>query len=277
MNSIVNSILTLLNVILLSSSGSHFVLGKKVIPKDTDSIATKTLFAKLKEIDNALFDSKTFEGTTKINYRLLQPKMLKSKKKYPLVVIFHGSGAIGTDNQKQLQALPKLWAQPEIRDKYPAYVISVQFPTRSSNYSLDSSRNVLTSKSEPCLETVFQLIDALKTDFSIDPKRIYVMGYSMGGSTTINALSLRPDLFSAGISFAGIPQFDKIDVLKKKHIWLIHGNKDTDNTIESDLQFYKELGKNSKTLFWELDNTDHSNIISSQFLGDAIPKWLFSK
>jgi predicted peptidase len=277
MNSIVNNILTLINVILLSASSSHYDFGKNLIPKDNDSIATKALFAKIKNIDNDVFDSMSFEGATKINYRFLKPKKVKSNKKYPLVVIFHGSGAIGTDNLKQLQALPKLWAQPEIRDKYPAYVIAIQFPTRSSNYSLDSSRNVLTSKSEPCLETVFQLIDSLKTDFQIDKKRIYAMGYSMGGSTTINALSLRPDLFAAGISFAGIPQFDTIDVLKNKPMWLIHGNKDTENTIDSDVQFYNELGENSKTLFWELDNTDHGSIISSQFLGDAIPKWLLSK
>jgi predicted peptidase len=277
MNTIANDILTLFNIILLSVTSTQYDFGKKLIPKDNDSIATQTAFSKINAIENDQFEAKTFDGTTKINYRLLQPKKIKTNKKYPLVVLFHGSGAIGTDNQNQLQALSKLWAQPEIRDDYPAYVIAVQFPTRSSNYSLDSNRNVLTSKSEPCLETVFQLIETMKTDLPIDKKRIYVMGFSMGGSTTINALSLRPDLFAAGISFAGIPQFDKIDELKNKPIWLIHGNKDTDNTIQSDIQFYNELGKNSKTLFWELDDTNHGNIISAQFLGDEIPKWLFSK
>ncbi|MFC4740500.1 dienelactone hydrolase family protein [Flavobacterium ponti] len=251
-------------------------LNKQLIPKETDTSATKNLLTKIRGIDKNLFEAKRYTKNTTINYRFLQPKTIVTNKKYPLVIVFHGSGAIGTDNEKQLWTMAKLWAEPTIQSKYPAFVLAPQFPTRSSNYTLDASRNVLTSKSEPCLETVFQLIDSLKTTLPIDLKRIYIVGYSMGASTTINALSLRPDLFAAAVSFAGIPQFDKMDVLKNKPIWIIHGNKDTDNTIESDLLFFEELKYNSKILFWELDGIGHEDIIGASFLGEAIPKWLFS-
>lgn len=249
---------------------------KKLIPKETDTTATKNLLAKIRGIDKNLFEAKTYSNNTTINYRFLSPKTIETNKKYPLVIVLHGSGAIGTDNEKQLWTMAKLWAEPTIQSKYPAFVVAPQFPTRSSNYTLDKNRNVLTSKAEPCLETVFQLIDSLKTTLPIDLKRIYVVGYSMGASTTINALSLRPDLFAAAVTFAGIPQFDKIDVLKSKSIWLIHGNKDIENTIESDLQFFEALKYNPKIRFWELEGIGHEDIITSQFLGDAIPKWLFS-
>lgn len=251
-------------------------LNKQLIPKVTDTTATKNLLAKIRSIDNNLFESKTYTNNTTINYRFLQPKTTETNKKYPLVIVFHGSGAIGTDNEKQLWTMAKLWAEPTIQSNYPAFVVVPQFATRSSNYTLDTSRNVLTSKSEPCLETVFKLVDSLKTKLPIDFKRVYVVGYSMGASTTINALSLRPDLFAAAVTFAGIPQFDKIDVLKNKPIWLIHGNKDTDNTINSDLQFFEELKYNPKIRFRELDGVGHEDIISAPFLGDAVPKWLFS-
>jgi len=267
----------LVSFLLLSCTNTQKIAEKQLIPKETDTTATRNLLAKIRGIDKDLFETKTYSNNTTINYRFLQPKSVETNKKYPLVIVFHGSGAIGTDNEKQLWAMAKLWAEPSIQSKYPAFVVAPQFPTRSSNYTLDKNRNVLTSKSEPCLETVFDLIDSLKTILPIDLKRIYVVGYSMGASTTINALSLRPDLFAAGVSFAGIPQFDRIAVLKNKPIWLIHGNKDTDNTIESDLQFFEELKSNPKILFWELEGIGHENIISAPFLGDAIPKWLFSK
>ena len=42
---------------------------------------------------------------------------------------------------------------------------------------------------------------------NIDRDRIYVMGFSMGGATTSNAISKRPDLFAAAINISGISQF----------------------------------------------------------------------
>ena len=45
-----------------------------------------------------------FIGTSKLRmpYRLLTPSALSSGVKYPLVVLFHGSGERGDDNKKQL-------------------------------------------------------------------------------------------------------------------------------------------------------------------------------
>src|ERR1700754_4600631 len=101
-------------------------------------------------VSNNYFEPFTFTGSnhTIIPYRLLRPLTTHKDKttKYPLVLILHSSGAIGTDNTSQLGILAKLWAQPAIRNKYPAYVVAPQFSRRSSNYQMDKSRNVLTSE-----------------------------------------------------------------------------------------------------------------------------------
>jgi predicted peptidase len=68
----------------------------------------------------------------------------KSEDKYPLVVVYHGSGAIGTDNNVQLGLLHKLFASPEIQSKYPAFVLAPQFPTRSSDYKTDTGEKCFT-------------------------------------------------------------------------------------------------------------------------------------
>ncbi len=267
--------LTIMLFTVSCSVGKHGMFNKK---KSTDTTATQQRVAAIKNIEVDLFDSFTFTGhaNTPIQYRLLQPHT-NAAKKFPLVLVFHGSGAVGNDNKKQLGLLAKYWALPTIHQQYAAFVVVPQFATRSSNYFLDSNRQVLTSGPEPCVQTVLQLVDSLKNVLPIDEKRIYVIGYSMGASTAINALTLRPGLFAAGISIAGIPQFDKLQQLSTIPIWMVHGNADTENTIESDLLFFKEmqLQHGNKLLFWELNKTAHNDIVPEMILGNRMASWLF--
>src|ERR1700712_1140900 len=219
--------------------------GQHIVANSADSALSKEAVSSIRSLNNDVFDSASFTGKseTEIKYRLFKPLQGKNvSEKFPLVIVFHSSGRpVGTDNSSQLGVLAKLFANTGIQDKYPAFVLAPQFATRSSDYVLDSSRNVLTSVPRDCLSTVLQLIDSCKQNLNIDNDRIYVVGYSMGGSTVINALSARPELFAAAISISGIPQFDKIQTLTGMPIWLIHGMDDTENPINSDEQFYKEL------------------------------------
>ncbi|MXV53079.1 prolyl oligopeptidase family serine peptidase [Pedobacter sp. HMF7647] len=266
--------------LLTSCSTNKNQFGQTFINYTADTTISKQEVLKIRSLDNDLFDSSTFTGNEKIEikYRLYKPKkeQLTSTEKYPLVVVYHGSGRpIGTDNKSQLGLLQKLFASPDIQKKYPAYVLAPQFPTRSSDYVMDTSRNVLSSIARPSLNSVLQLIDSLKSNLNIDTERIYVVGFSMGGSTVINSLSARPELFAAGISISGIPQFDKINELAAIPIWLIHGIDDTENPINSDEQFYKEMSSNVR--FWKLKATTHDNIFTTQLLGETLPNWLFKQ
>jgi predicted peptidase len=49
-------------------------------------------------------------------YRILRPAELAGGRTHPLVVLFHGSGAIGTDNISQVGPLAKSWASPLLHD-----------------------------------------------------------------------------------------------------------------------------------------------------------------
>ena len=244
------------------------------IEKKSDSIESTIQLQKIKSLDNDLFEAQTFKGKdqTKINYRLFKPKQITTQK-YPLVIVFHGSGAIGTDNKSQLGVLPKLFASPDVQINYPTYVLAPQFSTRSSDYDMDLNRKVLFSKPRNCLNSVIELIDSLKLSLNIDTKRIYLVGFSMGASTVINSVSKRPNLFAAAISIAGIPEFNNLKNFNSTPIWLIHGVDDTENPIKSDEQFFKEM--KNKVKFWKLNGTTHNNVFSTQILGETLPKWLF--
>jgi predicted peptidase len=264
--------------LILSSCAKYRADFGKNIEIDPDSTLSKQKVATIKSVSASLFASGSFSGTNHIpiQYRLLKPiASPKKKEKIPLVVVFHGSNAVGNDNISQLGILAKLWAMPEISTKYPAYILAPQFPTRSSNYVMDKSRGVLTSIPQPPLSVALELIDSLKQTLNIDEKRIYVIGFSMGASSVINVLSAKPELFAAGVSISGIPQFDNVKALSGIPIWLIHGNLDTENPFNSDAQFFKEVSYQNKTRFWEFSGKAHNDIFSSIILGENIPKWLF--
>jgi predicted peptidase len=263
---------------LSSCSSNRSLYGTHRIAKSLDTLYLKQRIAQIKSISPSVFETGAFTGksTPTIKYRLLQPQKKKEdQQKYPLVIVFHGSGATGDDNINQLGVMAKLWADPTIQKKYPAYVLAPQFPGRSSNYVLDSSRNVLKSIPQPCLNTALELIDSLKRTLAIDVNRIYVIGFSMGASSVINSLSARPDLFAAGVSISGIPEFTHVKTLADMPIWLMHGDLDTENPGDSDQQFYKEVSYKNKTRFWLFEGTAHNDIMSIPILGESIPKWLF--
>lgn len=267
--------ISLFSIISFTTAKAQF--GLKIIDNTADAEITDQRIKQIRGLDNNIFEAVVFadsETKTEIKYRLFKP--IQKKKKYPLVVFYHGSGAIGTDNLSQLGLLPKLFANPEIQQKYSAYILAPQFPDRSSDYTMDKDRNLLVSVPRSSLQTVLKLIDSLKKNLNIDENRIYAIGFSMGGSTVINSLSARPDLFAAGISISGIPQFTNIEKLSTIPIWLIHGIDDTENPIKSDEQFYQQISK-KRIRFWKLKATTHDNVFTPQILDNTLPKWLFKQ
>lgn len=233
----------------------------------------------IRAIGNEVFQPFQYTGAGRqvINYRLLAPAKINEQERYPLVLVLHSSGRpIGMDNVSQLGVLAKLWARPDIRARYPAYVVAPQFPVRSSNYTMSPDKNVLVSLPDPCLTTALELIDSLKKVLPIDGRRVYVIGFSMGGSSTINSLSLRPDLFAAAISISGIPAFGQINALAKIPLWIVHGNADHENPMVTDSLFYRELCSlhDRQVRFWEVEHLDH-DIYAGLYKDDVIPRWLF--
>lgn len=258
----------------LAQSDTGYFKTAVTIPRDSITAIRK----KILDLPNNTFTphSSTGRNNITIQYRQLDPLQQKKGRKYPLVVVLHGSNAVGTNNSEQLGILAKFWAQQSIREHYPAYVIAPQFPVRSSNYSHDAQLNTETSVPDPCLSTALQLIDSLKRTLSIDPKRIYIMGMSMGGSGVINSIELRPDLFAAGINISGVAAFNNLNKLKQVPLWITHGNADEENPFQSDWILYQKLKalKTPGLRFWEVDGLKHETFYKL-YATEDIPQWLF--
>ena len=268
-----------LTLILSSCVSRNLKFGNKTEFSDSpDSLVALKKIQAIKSLDYSDFKEGKFKNNNlELSYRFLSPKSIESNKKYPLILVFHGSGAIGINNTSQMGVLSKMWLTPENIEKYPAFVLSPQFPIRSSNYHLDETRNVKASESNEYLDLVLNNIDNLiKSNPHIDKDRIYVMGFSMGGATTMNAISKRPELFAAAINVSGISEFDKMNELKNLPLWIVHGSLDNDNSPKSNFRFFDEMKNQGKVFLWEYKDKYHNNILNADLV-EAIPMWLLKQ
>lgn len=241
-----------------------------------------TRFSETREILNKLsvngFQKKVFtNGATKIPYRFLLPKNFTLTKKYPLVITFHNSSRIGSDNENQLEHLARTWIRDDIFDKFNCFVLAPQFEQRSSTYAQNAEGILIASPSKDAVQ-ILTLIKNIEKEYpNIDLNRIYLIGYSMGASTAQNLINLAPEKFAAIVSIAAVPDFSNLDKLKQKDIWLIHGEKDTSNPYSGSELLYKKMEGNNKLVFTTFKNLQHNNIVIPYLLTDELQKWLFSK
>lgn len=158
----------------------------------------------------------------------------KSNNK-PLFVLFHGAGAMGNDNIKQLFDNIPLYKQILKED---CNILSPQAPF-ASNKGDKFTHNYIKS--------VKKLIDELPIDF--DSQRTYIAGTSFGGFCVWHLAYFYPDSFAAavpvmgGLSFGC--DFEKYDVqrLIKTPLWVAHSSDDTNVRIDSDDYYVTELEK----------------------------------
>lgn len=245
----------------------------------TDSLTSTQTRKQLNDLSAIEYLKQTFnKGHQSINYRLLLPAENSSQMKYPLVITFHNSTRIGTDNERQLEPLARIWLRPDIRREYPAFVIAPQFQTRSSNYYPDSVRHCLISKPSDEVYLLLELIREVKNKYpQIDTNRIYLVGYSMGASTAQNLMNIAPKTFAAMVSIAAVPDFLNINGIRQKSIWLIHGRQDNENPYEGSEHLYRALKGNPDLLFTTYNKLDHNLITIPLLLTAQVPAWLFAR
>jgi predicted peptidase len=220
----------------------------------------------------------TAANDVKILYRLLVPAGSKHEK-LPLVVMMHGSGQIGTDNQKQLGWLARSWAHPDIQPRFPAYVLVPQVPARSADYQPAKDEGLQMSFARPPLEAVMQLIEHTIKNNNVDTSRVYIAGFSMGASGAWNAPVLRPDLFAAALPIAGVaPDRQLANVIAQTPVMIVHGNADNDNPIASDRAMFAALRAlpNPQAQFKEYDGLDH-NVPADMVFATAWREWMFAQ
>lgn len=148
---------------------------------------------------NSLYEKKEFiKGNDTLRYRMLYPLNYEANKKYPLIVFLHGSGERGSENERQLIHGGKLFADSARRQQFPAFVVIPQCPASDfwsrikREPNKEDSLGKFSFPSEepigPSLGLVSQLLDSLAESGTVNTKKIYLGGLSMGGMGTFELL-----------------------------------------------------------------------------------------
>ena len=178
-----------------------------------------------------VFEPRVYESASgmKLPYRLMKPADYNPQTKYPLVIFFHGAGERGDDNTAQLVHGMADFAKDENRSKYPCFVVAPQCPRDRRwvevDWSADSHKQP-EKPSEP-MQLTLDLLPALQKEFSIDSRRIYVTGLSMGGYGTWDIIQRHPKMFAAAAPICGGGDETQADKLVGVPIWAFHGDQDT--------------------------------------------------
>ncbi|WP_343531994.1 prolyl oligopeptidase family serine peptidase [Pedobacter sp.] len=241
-----------------------------------DSAAFSMRKNQLNSLNTKPFEKLTYHTTgTVLPYRLLSPKETKSNATYPLVIALHNSSRLGIDNENQLEPLTRTWLTAEMRTKFPAFVLAPQFENRPTQYAFNETYQVMTATPQKNLQALLELVIKISKNPQIDAKRIYLIGYSMGGSTALHLLNQKPTLFAAAIAVAGVPDFSNLTRIRNKPIWLIHGKQDDDNPFLGSEKLFEKLKGNTKARFTIYENLNHHTITYPLLTTDELAKWLF--
>ena len=193
------------------------------------------VFTSAKKMEDLLspYGAATWKSPTEGSflYRHASPVKMEKGKKYPLLVFFHGAGGRGNDNKGQLADAGGIEAFDKVglQTKRSSHVFAGQVP--KGERWVDVHWGLLghdMPKISNSMRMAFEAVDSYVADKKnqVDPNRIYVMGLSMGGYGTWDAIQRRPNFFAAAVPICGGGDKNFGKTLKSLPIWAWHGDED---------------------------------------------------
>src|ERR1041385_1620749 len=212
-------------------------------------------------------------GRQSMPYRLFIPANYQQETRYPLVFWLHGAGGAGTDNRAQISGdqIPgtRTWTKPQNQIKYPAFVLAPQSPTNWVSSGLD--------RLSPEMSLVLAIVEQVRSEFSIDPGRIYVAGQSDGGIGTWNVITQRPNLFAAAIPLCGGGDSARAAVIANVSVWAFHGARDNDISVAESRRMINAVQRaGGHPRYTEYANVGH-DVWTRAFSEPELVDWLRSE
>ena len=203
-----------------------------------------------------IYNQSTNSDTNNINNNFLN---YDKNKKYPLVLFMHDMGVLSEDTKATLlQGNGAIsFATPEEQAKHEAFVLAPQYSRQVVNDNGDITSD---------LDATVNLVkDHLLSKYSIDEKKLYATGQSMGGMMAIVMNFKYPDLFAASYLVACQWNEKEVTPMAKNNLWIMVSTGDEKaypgmNTITS------ELIKRGATVARDTWKADYTN---EQFLEGA--------
>ena len=231
------------------------------------------------------FQKETFTDTQgSLPYRILFPKHYKPRKSYPLILVLHGAGERGNDNEAQLVHGSELFKQEVVREDYPAIVVFPQCPQDSYWANVDRERlptglnfTFYTSRGPTkAMKSLQNLLEFLVKNYHIDQSRMYIGGLSMGGMGTFEFVRRNPETFAAAFAICGGAHPDTATKLNKTKWWIFHGDEDVVVDYEHSVNMARALkAAGAEVKFTTYEGVNH-NSWENAFKEPSLIPWLFT-
>jgi predicted peptidase len=218
-------------------------------------------------------------------YRILFPENYDRQKHYPLLVFLHGAGERGNDNEKQLTHGASLFLKPENRKNFPAIILFPQCAADHywSSVQIDRSSMPLVLNfdySKPptgSLTSVIELVRKISRQENVRKSSVYIVGLSMGGMGTFEAVYRYPKLFAAAIPICGGGDSARYDNrVRNIPFWVFHGDKDGVVEVNHSRRMVNRLeALKARVKYTEYTEVNH-NSWDFAFAEPGFLPWLFS-
>jgi predicted peptidase len=248
------------------------------------SLTVLIMFCLVVQAQQEFFQKKEFilKGDT-LRYRVLYPSHYDKSKSYPLVLFLHGSGERGNDNAKQLVWGASLFTDSLNREKYPAIILFPQCPDKEGWVTIKDLTNAkfdIIDTKEPAkpLGLAKKLVDFYTKTESVDGKRIYILGLSLGGMGTFDLICRYPKTFAAAIPICGAVNLERLKKVRKMPIRIYNGDSDNSVSPEYSRNAFIELKAEGSQVVEHIEypGVGH-NSWAPAFAEPDFLKWLFSQ
>ncbi len=189
------------------------------------------------------------------------PHSYTSKNKWPLIIMLHGSGERG-NGREDLSLVMKHGPNRRIKEgrHFPAVILT---PQSSGQWDVEKLRT---------------FVDFAFKNYSLDSKRFYLTGISMGGGGTWKFLKQYPSLVAAAIPICGATtaSFDLNEqrALNQIPIYAVHNWDDDDVKVDTTISYAESYGTFRQSLNSFLKNHDSGRDMTAYFY-DELRTWIW--
>jgi predicted peptidase len=180
-------------------------------------------------------------------YVVFVPDGYEASHQFPLILFLHGKGECGTDGIRQTQ----VGLGPAIRRQIHSFPFIVVFPqSEQGNWWPET----------PDARRALAILDEVKSQYSVDPERLYLTGISLGGFGAWWLAEAYPEMWAAIVPICGGGNPKEAAKIKDIPCWCFHGGQDRSVPVSASrlmVEALRRVGSNPK--YTEYSGVGHNS------------------